>query len=176
MSSQSAHQPKAWIYDESGRVIREYDISTNQEITMDIKAMSTPDLVAEYNRLTGKSIKKFSSRSAGEQQVANARAAAAGHPAEAKAKDVKVKDAKVKKEPTGNASDAIAASWQNKNVAAARSKKDKVKVDGVEHRSVLAAFEALKLPISKHIPFRAKLKAQGRATFDGHTFTIVKAA
>lgn len=38
-----------------------------------IKSMTTPELVAEYNRLTGKSIKKFSSRAAGEKQLAGAR-------------------------------------------------------------------------------------------------------
>ena len=36
---------------------------------MDLKTATTKQLVAEYNRLTGKNIKKFSSRAAGEKQV-----------------------------------------------------------------------------------------------------------
>ena len=39
-----------------------------------IAAMTTNEMVAEYNTLTGKSIKKFSSRAAGEKQLAAARA------------------------------------------------------------------------------------------------------
>lgn len=35
----------------------------------DVKTASTKDLVAEYNRLTGKSITKFSDRATGEKQV-----------------------------------------------------------------------------------------------------------
>lgn len=37
---------------------------------MNIKTLSTKDLVALYNKLSGKAIKKFSSRAAGEKQVA----------------------------------------------------------------------------------------------------------
>ena len=40
-----------------------------------IAEMTTAEMVAEYNALTGKSIKKFSSRAAGEKQLASARAA-----------------------------------------------------------------------------------------------------
>lgn len=42
-----------------------------------IAQLTTAEMVAEYNTLTGKSIKKFSSRAAGEKQLAAARAA--GH-------------------------------------------------------------------------------------------------
>lgn len=78
---------------------------------------------------------------------------------------------------------AVAKSWKNKDVAAARSVKHKVKVAGVEYRSVLAAFEALKLDVNKHIGFRAELKASesGRKTFtdekgNKHQFALVAAA
>lgn len=37
--------------------------------------MTTQEMIAEYNKLTGKNIKKFSSRAAGEAQLAKARAA-----------------------------------------------------------------------------------------------------
>lgn len=40
-----------------------------------IAEMTTAEMVAEYNILTGKSIKKFSSRAAGEKQLAKAREA-----------------------------------------------------------------------------------------------------
>lgn len=40
-----------------------------------IADMTTAEMVAEYNTLTGKSIKKFSSRGAGEKQLAKAREA-----------------------------------------------------------------------------------------------------
>lgn len=41
-----------------------------------IAQLTTAEMVAEYNTLTGKSIKKFSSRAAGESQLAKVRAAA----------------------------------------------------------------------------------------------------
>ena len=41
-----------------------------------IAQLTTSEMVAEYNTLTGKSIKKFSSRAAGESQLAKARAEA----------------------------------------------------------------------------------------------------
>jgi rRNA maturation protein Nop10 len=41
-----------------------------------IAQLTTAEMVAEYNTLTGKSIKKFSSRAAGESQLAKARAEA----------------------------------------------------------------------------------------------------
>jgi hypothetical protein len=76
---------------------------------------------------------------------------------------------------------AISKSWKNKDVAAARNQKDKVKTGGVEYRSVSAAFDALGIAASAVIPFRKALKAAGRATMkldDGtsHVFTIVKKA
>lgn len=180
MSSQHPHQPKAWIYDDTGRVVQEYNLSTNQEITMDIKSMSTAELVAEYNKLTGKSIKKFSSRQAGEQQVANARVSTdlkngREHAVEKSSKQPKQPKQPKANKPASTAAESIADSWKDKSVAAARSTKNKVKVGGEVYRSVAAAFEALKLPMSKHIAFRAKLKQQGRATFEGHTFTVVPA-
>jgi hypothetical protein len=69
---------------------------------------------------------------------------------------------------------AIAATWADPEVAAARAQRSKVFVEGRgEYRSVKAAFIALGLPISKHIPFRMKLKASGQALFDRHSFVVV---
>lgn len=45
--------------------------------------------------------------------------------------------------------------------------------NGVEYRSVKQAFEALGLPLAKHIKFRAQLKMAGVATFQGVQFRIV---
>lgn len=74
---------------------------------------------------------------------------------------------------------SIAKSWTNKAVAEARATKNKVKVNGTEYRSVLDAFEQLKLPVGQHITFRMALKETGRKVFETekgvkHTFTIVK--
>lgn len=60
-----------------------------------------------------------------------------------------------------NAGPAISASWQRMEVRDARVTRHKVSVDGVEFRSVRAAFAALGLPMGRHIPFRARLKAAG---------------
>ena len=45
-------------------------------------------------------------------------------------------------------------------------------VDGKQYKSVNEAFTDLKLPLGKHISFRAKLKAAGKLDFehDGKTY------
>lgn len=48
-----------------------------------------------------------------------------------------------------------------------------VSVNGVNYRSVKAAFIALNLPLAKHIKFRMELKKVGCKTFAGFVFTIV---
>lgn len=73
---------------------------------------------------------------------------------------------------------SIAASWQDKQVAAARAARHAVEVvtpDGkkVSHRSVREAFMVLALPIGQHIKFRGALKAAGNANFGGYKFKIV---
>ena len=54
----------------------------------------------------------------------------------------------------------------------AKYRQHKVIVDGKQYRSVAAAFAALGLPLHKHQPFRAKLKAEKKAEFEGHVFEI----
>lgn len=69
---------------------------------------------------------------------------------------------------------AIAASWADPEVAAARAQRSKVFVEGRgEFRSTKAAFVALGLPVSKVIPFRMKLKASGAAHYEQHSFVVV---
>lgn len=79
--------------------------------------------------------------------------------------------------PVSNAQRAasIAASWTDEAVRAARSSRIHIKVNGQEFKSVGAAFRALRLPLAKHIAFRASLRAAGSATFehDGEKFKFV---
>jgi adenylate kinase len=58
-------------------------------------------------------------------------------------------------------SKAIAKTWKDKGVAAARSTHHAVKVGGTVYRSVKDAFTQLKLPLGRRGPFRLALKAQG---------------
>lgn len=203
-----------------------------------IAEMTTAEMVAEYNTLTGKSIKKFSSRAAGEQQLAKARELLA---VAKQTKTVAVQPAQQPEEtqvteeskrsfryevhgcPNCGATDdqtyagqegttaeernfchhcsteywrdtgeiykapaksetrskIIAATWENDQIAAARSARDNVVVDGKgTFRSVAAAFKALGLPMSKHIKFRVDVKANGSGTFkygeDEYEFRVVK--
>jgi len=78
---------------------------------------------------------------------------------------------------TGEASSAeraaaIAASWNDPEVKAARVARHSVTVNGVEYRSVREAFRALGLPDSKHIKFRMDLKATGKQAFNGLVFIL----
>ena len=53
-------------------------------------------------------------------------------------------------------------------------KRDRVRVDGEEYRSVAEAFTALGLPMNKHQAFRRLLKANRKAEFGGYEFEIVE--
>jgi hypothetical protein len=77
-------------------------------------------------------------------------------------------DGKIYKRPVASISRsaAIAASWANPEVAAARATRVEVVVEGMgAFKSVPAAFRALNLPMGRMIPFRLVIKAQGEATF-----------
>lgn len=189
-----------------------------------IADMKTSDMVAEYNALTGKSIKKFSSRSAGEKQLAAARSNSpkqlpavtaeqadhlfgkkayklddgcpacgtkhdqtyAGLEGTAAAERMFCHhcsteyhtDGRVYKAPAKSAtrSAGIRKSWSDKNTHDLRSARHHVVVNGVEYRSVRAAFTQLGLPLSKHIKFRAQLKAaRVLAWNDKFQFSLVAA-
>jgi hypothetical protein len=112
-------------------------------------------LVGEYNRLTGKTIKRFKSKAEGVQLVADARAVAIP--------------------PTRPRSAATKASWKVKTIAKARAVRTPVIVQGHgEFSSVAKAFNALNLPRNGRIRFRMALKAAGiRAyTHEGTTYTF----
>lgn len=128
---------------------------------IDINQMTTSAMVAEYNRITGKCIKKFATRAAGVKQLQAARS--------------QEKPMQVETKPKNAArSDAVAASWSNKGVKAARSARNGVLVDGkTEYKSVRAAFVALGLPMGSHIKFRMRLKAEGKVEFEGYEFALI---
>lgn len=145
-----------------------------------INEMTTAEMVAEYNVLTGKNIKKFSSRAAGEKQLAKARSEVSST-SQVAAKRARRDNVKIYKAPAKsvNRSKSISESWNNPEVAAKRARRDSVKVSGVGvFRSVLEAFKSLNLPQSKHIKFRMALKQVGSGMFEygGKTyeFTIVE--
>jgi len=105
----------------------------------------------------------------------------------AKKAPVKKKAAPAAAKKTGDSaadrSAAIAASWQDPKVRAARAERRPVKVGGEVYKSVPAAFVALGLPLSNVVRFRMGLKASdsGRAVFETdkgvkHTFVLQPAA
>ncbi len=86
-------------------------------------------------------------------------------------------DRKIARKPVAESlSVAIAKSWQDPSVKAARSERHAVVVNKVQYRSVLQAFTELGLPVNKHIAFRGQLKAAGTLAFQGLVFTVVEAA
>ena len=83
--------------------------------------------------------------------------------------------AKVKRAASGlSQSVAVAESWKDPKVAEKRLTRDGVRVSTIvdqeetdlDYRSTAAAFRELGLPLSKHIRFRAKLKAAKVAVFE----------
>ena len=190
-----------------------------------ITEMTAAEMIAEYNALTGKSTKKFSSRAAGERQLAAARANDPKQLPTATEEEVNHlfnRETNVTEEHfvpelgishcphcgihlqngyttntaqrydnqplldkheymclgcgeefgplikgrSAKRSHAIARSWFDAEVAAKRSRRDHVAVNGVEYRSVLAAFKALNLPIGQHIKFRMALKEAGTGVYE----------
>lgn len=63
------------------------------------------------------------------------------------------------------ASEGIAASWKNPEVAAKRMTRHTVVCNGQEFKSVRQAFAAFGLNDKKHIAFRMKLKAAGKEIY-----------
>lgn len=135
-----------------------------------VTEMTTKELVDEYNTRTGKTIAKFSTRANGERQVQSLRT---------------IELFEQSNKNKGGVFDSVAQ--KAKAVIEAKSveqKPRKVKVDkkrphhkvsvgGAEYSSTYKAFVGLKLQLSKHAKFRALLKRQGKAEFEGHKFTLV---
>lgn len=169
---------------------------------IDVPKASTQQLIDFYNAHTpeAKRIKKFADRKTAEERVTKLLATLNSAPkgdgdaavqeeaststttkgktmSKSKAKSTKTNGktksvAATPKKKTGSISSGVKASWANKKVAAARSKKDKVKTGGEIFSSLAKAFAKLKLPMSGFSKFRKELKEKARAVYEGHTFTI----
>lgn len=100
-------------------------------------------------------------------------------PAEAEQMEKKEADAEAPaatEAPTDKVrSEAISESWKDPEVKAKRSARHFVRVDGVEYRSVRAAFVALSLPLNQHIKFRMALKAAGKLESYGKSWEAFEA-
>lgn len=134
---------------------------------MNISTATTAELVAYFNAHSAKPVKKFADRKTAERRVA---ALMATLPKQ----ELRVKPAAAKKAPaTGkDRGAAIAESWKNKKVAAARATRHAVRVEDKTYKSVREAFMVLALPLGQHIKFRGALKAAGKAEFAGYKFKL----
>lgn len=63
--------------------------------------------------------------------------------------------------------------WKDPEIRESRSERSAVSVDGVEYKSVRAAFEELELPMSQHIRFRGRLKEAIKLNEYGHKWAII---
>lgn len=142
--------------------------------SINVATATMAQLLAFHNEHAVVPTKRFSTRAAAEKRVTALIADIAANAAVDAPKAKKAKGEKAA--PSGDRSAAIAASWADKAVAAARAARHAVSVDGTEYRSVAAAFTALGLPMGVHIRFRGQLKAAGKMAFSGHNFKIVPAA
>lgn len=137
-----------------------------------VEVMSTSELLVEYNKLTGKHVKRFATRASGEKQVLKAREKAIKNAVEPVAPKKKAAKAKKPKAAGGDRSKLIAETWKDPKVAKARAQRSHVVVrphgetKGTEYRSTLAAFQDLGLPYGKHIRFRMALKSEGKKDFE----------
>lgn len=134
---------------------------------MNISTATTAELVAFYNQRADKPVKKFADRKTAERRVA---ALMATLPKQ----ELRVKPAAPKKAtaPNKDRGAAIAQSWQDKKVAAARATRHAVRVEDKTYKSVREAFMVLALPLGQHIKFRGALKAAGKADFGGFKFKL----
>lgn len=119
-----------------------------------VEAMTGPELIAAFNKLSPDApVKRFAARAAGQRRVLDLIAKLPAAPA-----------------PTGNAtrSEAIARSWADVKVRAARAARHPVEVNGKQFKSVSAAWRELAIEpdhFNRHIRFRGELVAKGRAEY-----------
>lgn len=128
---------------------------------INVQEAKTAELIDFYNAHAEKPVKKFTNRAAAERRV----------------QELIDSMEPEKDEPPVDPkrSAAIAESWADPAVKAKRSARHKVRVDGVEFRSVAAAFEALGLPMNQHVKFRGSLKQEGVANAYGKHWEIIEA-
>jgi len=137
-----------------------------------IADMTTAEILAEYNLLTGNSVKRFASRTAAERRLIQARADHEPGP-DVRPSDLRASVAEATAAARSAQAEGVAKSWHDPAVRAARAQRNGVEVDGVEYKSTAAAFRALSLPFNKHVAFRGKLKAAGTLEFEDHTFRVL---
>ena len=123
---------------------------------LNINTATTAELVAFYNKHADKPVTKFADRKTAERRVAALMVTLPKAP------------------PAKDRGAAIAQSWQDKRVAAARAQRHHVKAAGATYKSVREAFMVLALPLGQHIKFRGALKAAGKAEFAGVKFQLVE--
>lgn len=147
---------------------------------INVQTATTAELVAFYNAHANKPVNKFADRKTAERRVNELMAGIKfSKPSPKKAAALAPAPApKVAPAPRG---ERIAASWQDKAVAAARATRHGVRVTDPQggqgsYRSVREAFIALALPLGRHIRFRSALKAAGKAEINGHKFKLVASA
>lgn len=155
---------------------RPEETQMNAAVSIDVKTAKTSELVAFYNEHAEKPVKKFATRAKAEERVAallaNLAPAAPSAPAPTEAPAAPKAPADPEATHAKRAA-GTARSWQDPVVAAMRSKRYGVTVDGQEFRSVAQAFGALNLPMSRHIKFRGELRDAGKLTDDdGRVWTI----
>jgi len=158
-------------------IVKEGQTEEQRMKTIDVKKAATNELLSFYNANSGTApVKRFADRKTAERRV-EALMMSAAKPAKPSAMaDTAKQIIKADKKPASpktSHSASVKSSWKDKDVATRRSTKHHVSVNGKDYRSVLEAFKVLKLPVSKHIKFRAELKEAGAATFDGHRFKLV---
>jgi hypothetical protein len=129
---------------------------------INVNTAKTAELVAFYNKHASKPVTKFADRKTAERRVSALLAT------------LPTKTVRVKAAPSKDRGEAIAQSWKDKKVAAARATRHNVKVEDKTYKSVREAFMVLALPLGQHIKFRGALKAAGRAEFAGLKFKLVE--
>lgn len=141
---------------------------------IDIKNAKTSELVSFYNRHSGRNIKKFQDRATAEARVAALIAELREEAKPAPTAKAPAAASTPAGQPRSSASEAIARSWLNSEVAAKRKQRSAVLVDGVEYSSVRAAYIALDLPLKDHIAFRMYLKEVGKPVeVEGREWVII---
>lgn len=120
---------------------------------------SMKDVVEEFNKLTGKSVKRFATVGAGEKAIERFKNAKDDIKPNAKAKAAGKAKALVPATKTP-------ATATKKQVVVAGNYKMRITVDGEEYRSVAVAFHDIGLPIKSHIKFRGALKKEKSKVFE----------
>lgn len=144
----------------------------------DVAAATGPELVEFYNLHADTPVKRFSNLATGRRRVLELMDALDEtlDPANADVPSYEIITmvASEPAQPSATRSEAISESWNDNEVRAKRRQRSAVEVGGERYRSVKAAFEALSLPLEKHIAFRIRLKEKGslQSAF-GHDWKII---